>query len=348
MSRDRRSFLKGAGGLGAGACGVAAAPGLFTPALAQEKVTWKAVTTHRVGAAWSHRWPWLLDEIKAKSGGRLSMDVTTLPELGLSGQELLRTLKANLVDYADIVAGYVGGDFPAIEAPQLPGAFQDYATSRKGVDAWVPKAISPREDIIGGRLISHFNYNTVYLFSKFPMEKLEDIKGKKIRTFSVGLADFVAALGGEPVSMPVADLYTALERGTIQGGITGPDQVEGQRLYEVCKYMTDIMCGSSPAYTVVSKKSWDKLPADLKKVIDEIAPTLTQKGWEIGDINNKYGVDLAKAKGMTVLTEPKKEWVEPLKKIGKDAVAAKWAKRVGAQTTKDFNEVLGPIAGFTI
>jgi hypothetical protein len=51
---------------------------------------------------------------------------------------------------------------------------------------------------------------------------------------------------------------------------------------------------------------------------------------------------------MTVLTEAKEEWREPLKKIAKDVVAAKWAKRVGDKVTKDFNDVLGPIAGFTV
>ena len=127
-----------------------------------------------------------------------------------------------------------------------------------------------------------FNYNSVYLFSKTPINKLDDLKGMKVRTFSVGLVDYISALGGEPVSMPVSDLYTGLERGTIQAAVTGPDQVEGQRLYEVCKYMTDLQLGSSPAYTVVSRKSWDRLPADLKKVIDDIAPTFTETGWEAG------------------------------------------------------------------
>lgn len=295
MSIDRRQFLSSA----TGAATIGGISTGLSAAFAQDKIVWKACTTHRVGAAWSHRWPWLLETVKTKTNDRLQFDITTLPELGLSGQELLRTLRAGLIDYVDFVAGYVGGDFPAIEAPQLPGVFRDYATSKKGTELWVPRAIEPRQDIIGGKVFSTFNYNTVYLFSKFPIEKLEDIKGKKIRTFSVGLADFIAALGGEPVSMPVADLYTGLERGTIQGAITGPDQVEGQRLYEVCKYMTDILCGSSPAFTVISKRAWDRLPADLKKTMEtEIAPTLTQKGWEIGEINNKYGVELARQKGM--------------------------------------------------
>ncbi len=168
----------------------------------------------------------------------------------------------------------MGGDFPAIDAPQLPGVYKDYAATQKAVAAWVEKVIAPAENIMGGRTISSFNYNSVFLFSKTPINKLDDLKGMKVRTFSLGLVDYISALGGEAVSMPVSDLYTGLERGTIQAAVTGPDQVEGQRLYEVCKYMTDLQLGSSPGYTIVSRRSWDRLPADLKKVIDDIAPAV--------------------------------------------------------------------------
>ena len=51
---------------------------------------------------------------------------------------------------------------------------------------------------------------------------------------------------------------------------------------------------------------------------------------------------------MTVLAEAKPEWQPELKRIARDVVAAQWAKRVGEKVTKQFNEVLGPIAGFTI
>jgi TRAP-type C4-dicarboxylate transport system substrate-binding protein len=345
MTHDRRSVLKWLGASASAA--VSVIPGVAI-AVAQDSVTWKAVANHRNGAAWSHRWPWLLEEIKTRSNGRLAMNVTTVPELGFTGQELLRALRSNLVDFSDVVAGYVGGEFPAIDAPLLPGVFKDYPTTQKAVAAWMEKVVAPAENIMGGRVISSFNYNSTYLFSKTPINKLDDLKGMKVRTFSVGLVDYISALGGEPVSMPVADLYTGLERGTIQAAVTGPDQVEGQRLYEVCKYMTDLQLGSSPAYVVVSRRSWDRLPADLKKVIDDIAPTFTERGWQAGEINNKVGIDLAKAKGMTVVTELKEEWREPLKKIAKDVVLAKWAKRVGDKVTKDFNDILGPIAGITV
>lgn len=342
---SRRNVLKGIGG--AAAMG-AIAPFGMSSAFAQEQITWKSVSNHRNGASWSHRWPWLIEELKTRTNGRLNLDVSTVPELGFSGQELLRSLRSNLIDFSDIVAGFVAGEFPAIEAPQLAGVFGEYEQCRKAVDAWSAKVLSQNENMMGGRLIGSFNYNSVLLFSKFPMDSLDAIKGKKIRTFSVSLSDYITALGGEPVSLPTSDLYAGLERGTIDGCIVGPDQVEGGRLYEVSKHLTNLLFGSSPGYNVISRRSWDRLPDDIKAIIDEIAPVYSERGWEAGRMNDNEGLDAAEKRGMTVLREPKEEWRAPLLEIARDVVAANWAKRAGDQAKQDFNEVLAPIAGFEI
>ncbi|MCB1815087.1 MAG: TRAP transporter substrate-binding protein DctP [Candidatus Competibacteraceae bacterium] len=64
-----------------------------------------------------------------------------------------------------------------------------------------------------------------------------DFKGKKIRVFSEGLATLTQALGGAPVKLPFADVYTALQRGTIDGAIVGFQGVASQKMYEVVKYL---------------------------------------------------------------------------------------------------------------
>jgi len=345
---NRRSFLFRTGGAAAATL-LAPLAGPAGPAFAQDKPTaWKAVTNHRNGAAYSHRWPWFLEQVKTRTNGRLVIELTTVPELGLTGQELLRSMKSNLLDFADVVAGYVSGEFPAIEAPQLPGVFRDAAHLKQAFDAWTAKIVTPREDIMGGKVLASFNYNPVYLFSKFEFTRPEDLKGKKVRVYSAALSDFVAALGGEPVNMPVSELYTAMERGTVDAAVTGPDQIEGQRLYEVCKFATDLSLGNSPGYSVVSRKSWDRLPADMKKALEDIAPEFTRRGWEAGAMNTKAGADVGAAKGMKIIAAPKPEWQATLARVSKEAVLPKWSKRVGPKVTEDFNTILGPIAGLTI
>lgn len=320
--------------------------GIAASVHAQDKpTTWKAVTNHRNGAAYSHRWPWFHEQIKAKTGGRLVIELSTVPELGLTGQELLRSMKSNLLDFADIVAGYVSGDFPAIEAPQLPGLYRDGAHARQGFEAWTAKAVAPREDVMGGRVLAYFNYNPVFLFSKFELVKPEDLKGKKVRVYSAALSDFIGALGGEPVNMPVSELYTAMERGTVDAAITGPDQIEGQRLYEVCKFAADLGLGNSPGYSVVSRRSWDRAAPEIRKALEDIAPEFSRRGWEAGEINTKAGVDLGLSKGMKITATPKPEWIPTLSRISREVVLPRWSKRVGPKATEEFNAVLGPITG---
>jgi hypothetical protein len=79
MMYDRRSLLKLLGGMSAGAA-LPTLPGSVPSAAAQDIINWKAVTNHRNGAAWSYRWPWLLDEIKTRTNGRIVLNVTTVPE----------------------------------------------------------------------------------------------------------------------------------------------------------------------------------------------------------------------------------------------------------------------------
>ena len=136
MMYDRRSLLKLLGGMSAGA----ALPGSVPSAAAQDIINWKAVTNHRNGAAWSYRWPWLQDEIKTRTNGRIVLNVTTVPELGFTGQELLRALRSNLVDFSDIVAGTKRGlatvlrpqiDARHVTGEHYPGFWADVGTPER-------------------------------------------------------------------------------------------------------------------------------------------------------------------------------------------------------------------------
>lgn len=314
---------------------------------AQDKITWKVVTIHRIGANWNVKWKWIQEELPKRTNGRIALSITTLPELGLSGFELLRVLKANLVDMADVTTAYVSGDFPLIEGANLPGINTNSDQVRRAYDAWTPRAIVPHEDLMGGKVISHWNINGQFLVSKFPINSLDDLKGKKIRVYAKSQADFLSALGAQPVNMAFSEVYTALERGTVDGAVSGPDAIPGLRLYEVAKYVSDLQLGGSPGHLVVSRKSWDALPADLKKVIEDMRVDLTNVGWEAGKVNDKDGLDVAVKQGMIVTVPAKPEWRDQLARAGREAVK-QWAARVGPQGVADFNAVLSPIVGFKI
>ncbi|MBB6469108.1 TRAP-type C4-dicarboxylate transport system substrate-binding protein [Aminobacter lissarensis] len=337
----RRDVLGGIGGLS-----VAAIAGGNSRSWAAAQVNWKGIANHRRGASWAERWPWLGSELASRSGGTFNLETSTVPELGLTGTEIPRMLRTSLMDIADIVVGYVSGELPMLEAVQLPGIFTGPADLRKVHERWIPEVLSKQEKVMGGKIYGMGDYSTSFLVSRFPVDGLDAIKGKKIRIFSASQADMLNALGAETLSLPSAEMYSALERGVIDAVVTGPDQIFGQKLNEVATHVTDLQLGDSPFYTIVSESAWSALDPEHIKLLEELKPEFTDRGWKSVEMNNKQGLDYAAQNGMTVVTPSREEWREQIKTIGRDVVVKNWAKRAGSDGVTAFNEIIAPIAGF--
>ncbi len=338
----RRSFLVGAGA------------GLFASGLpqvvrAQDKKehVLRVVAQHRSGAQYK-KWQWLETELPKRTNGRLRLEINTIPELGLTGTEVLRVLKTGLIDLAEVLTGYVAGDFPVMEATDLPGLVASTAQSRKIYDAWTEQFVVKREDMMGGRAIATFSYGTMPLFTKFALNNLTDLRGKKIRVFSPAQARYLTALGAEPLSMPIADVYSALQRGMMDGLITGFEWVSGMKMWEIAGHVSDINIAPLGCYIVASKKGWAKLPQDLQKTLLEIGPELTNRGWDLGQENVDEGTRLAKEHGMVITVPGRAEWHSALSKISAENIVPWWSNRAGPQGKDAFNQIIAPIVGFRV
>jgi tripartite ATP-independent transporter DctP family solute receptor len=88
-----------------------------------------------------------------------------------------------------------------------------------------------------------------------------DFKGKKIRApQSKVLSATITALGAEPVALPVGDVFTALQNGTVDGMEANLGLIYTNKYYEVAKFVTqDVNLWPFPAAVVINKSQWDKL-----------------------------------------------------------------------------------------
>lgn len=75
------------------------------------------------------------------------------------------------------------------------------------------------------------------IVSREPILSPADLKGKKVRVFSEGTSDAVRQLGGAPVNIAFAELYTALQHGTIDAALVGFQGIDSQKLHEVTKHV---------------------------------------------------------------------------------------------------------------
>ena len=105
---------------------------------------------------------------------------------------------------------------------------------------------------------------------KKPIEKIDDFKGMKIRTANPFVTKALKEFGAAPVSMPVTETYTALERGVVDGTVLPYEGIWVFKMADLVKHVTEGTKFYTMTMTVVmNKKKWESLPEDIKKIIDE-------------------------------------------------------------------------------
>ncbi|MGH7321594.1 MAG: TRAP transporter substrate-binding protein [Candidatus Rokuibacteriota bacterium] len=307
--------------------------------------TFKAVAVSRPTPQFG-LWTWLAGELDKRTKGQIKLDVVSLPELGLTGFELVRVARVGLVDVADVLPTYVAGELPVIEAVDLPGLYADFETSVKAHIAFMGAA-KKYEEKLGGVVLGAYLWPHQVIYSRKPIRSPADLKGLKLRVFGTAQTEFARALGAEPVSIPFAEVYTALERGTVDAGLTGTYSGFALKWYEVTKHLVDVNHGPVVGFLMVSKRTWDKLSPDVRATFTKLGEEFTEKGWEIGRQTTKDGVEENKKKGMEwVPTSP--AMATAVRDVALKTIVPSWIARSGPDAKAVFNQYIAPHAGFTV
>lgn len=119
------------------------------------------------------------------------------------------------------------------------------------------------------RLIALFDVGPAVVSSNFPLRTPQDIRGKVIRAVSKGSAVVLQAVNASPVVLSVGDVYSALQRHTIDGAFSGIGAAWGLKYYEVSKYLmgTNGLMGTFINGYVMNDAKFKSLPKDLQKVL---------------------------------------------------------------------------------
>ncbi len=182
----------------------------------------------------------------------------------------------------------------------------------------------------------------VFLHSKKKIETVEDLKGLKMRASGDG-GEILKNLGASVVFLPGGELYEAMQRGTI-------DAFEYSTLasnwdmhfQEIADYviLSPSRAPSDPQAFFVNKEAWEKLPEDLKQLVQDIIGNWTQAQHEFLTYESIKAIDKFKEAGCEVYKLPKE--VE-------DAIAAESEKfYAGKAASEDpiYGEILNSMNSF--
>jgi TRAP-type C4-dicarboxylate transport system substrate-binding protein len=214
--------------------------------------------------------PWA-DKVERESGGRIKVQRFDAMALGGKPPELFDQAKDGVVDVIWTVLGYTPGRFPKAEAFELPFSCGLAEPCSRAFQEYVEKnAMDEFKDV---KLIAVHTHGPGMFHSKDPINNLEDLKGMKVRGGSRVINIMLEQLGATPVGMPVPAVGEALSKGVISATTIPWEVVPAVKVQQIVKNHTGFS-GDKGLYTqtfavAMNKAAYDKLPPDLKKVIDD-------------------------------------------------------------------------------
>jgi len=273
--------------------------------------------------------PWA-EKIEKESGGRIKIQHFPAMQLGGKPADLYDQAKDGVVDIVWTVLGYTPGRFPKAEAFELPFMSGSAEVSSKAFMEYVQKnAMDEFKDV---KLIAVHTHGPGLFHSKEPINKLEDVKGMKVRGGSRVINIMLEQLGATPVGMPVPAVGESLSKGVISATTIPWEVVPSVKVQQIVKNHTGFS-GDKGLYTqtfvvAMNQNSYNKLPADLKKVIDansgiEVAGRLGK----VMDDADKLGLSLAQKAGNRIVTLDAAETARWQRAA--NGVRAVWFKEVG-------------------
>lgn len=230
--------------------------------------------------------PWA-EEVKAASNGALTVRIFPAMQLGGTPPGLIDQIRNNIANVGWSVAGYNAAQFPRTMMLELPGLTESpNHLTRMAYALYDPYLQPDFKDVLP--LVFWSNDSLILMTRDKPIRTLDDMKGMKIRVASAGQTELIKALGGVAVSMPVTQMYTALERGVVDGVMLGASGIFDFKLDEVARYFTtNAPLGRSPFYIAMNRKAYEGLTPEEKKIIDKT--TGEALGLKAGMAYEKHG-----------------------------------------------------------
>jgi TRAP-type mannitol/chloroaromatic compound transport system substrate-binding protein len=315
---------------------------LWSPSDAQPRFRWKVQSTFPAGI-WDYMWGEnFVNRVNEVSGGRLRIELLPAGAV-VPAFEVLDAVNVGLLDGGITWSGYWVGKNSAFSlfASATGGP---YGMNNWDYTAWL---FAGGGNELYRELLDKMGLKVVWFpiwgempeplgWFKKPIRSASELRGVRMRAAGLA-ADVFKELGASVVTLPAAEILPALERGVIDGAeFSDPHSDMNLGFQAVTKFyhIPGIHQPTGVGEVIFNRAQWEKLPADLKTIVEIVAHEQKMLNWaNVWRMNHEALLELVTKHGVTVVETPTDILIEKLKAW--DKVAARESAK-----NRDFARVL--------
>lgn len=284
------------------------------------------------------------------SKGRIQFQHFPAEQLG-KAKDAVTLAQSGVADIVNIAPAYITEKFPLSGVVELPGIYEGSCRGGNSFAAMLKPGgvLHENEYKPNGVRVLFAGALGAYrvLTAQKKVNTAADFAGLKLRTAGGPMDQTAALLGANSIRMPGPDVLPSLSRGTLDGVFWPLQSVKPWGLEGGLKHMTpNLSVGSFTMVYAISEKSWQKLPADLQKVLMEAGEYATKAHYEYVDRSEEKTIAELKAGGIAPTPLPEAD-VQKIQQ-GYAKIHAEWADalnkrgRPGTSTLEAFKKGLAP------
>jgi len=205
-------------------------------------------------------------EVEKRTSGKVKVQTFPGGTL-LPAKNIFDGVIAGTADIGNFAMSYQPGRFPVSEAIDLPIGFTTAKAASMALFDLIEK-YNPKE-FEKVKLITLFTCPPADFMTKTAVKSLKDLKGMELRTSGTG-TEVLKRIGATPVGMPQSEAPEAIQKGIVKGNVSSMEILKDFNFAAYLPFATEANLFVVSFAVVMNKDKWNSLPADVKKVIDDM------------------------------------------------------------------------------
>lgn len=241
------------------------------------------------------------EELEKRSGGRIEVQLFPNRQLG-DEKDMLEGMRFGTVDAGIITNAVIANVEPSFQLNDLPFLYANESQAHKVLDGEVGDTLARKLAAKGVYVLGYMEGGFRNMINnRRPVAEPSDVTGVKYRVMQNPVfIDMFSSLGGSAVPMAWGETFTAVQQGTIDGLEIPIAVISSNKYNEVTKYLSLTNHTYSAIGLLVSKRSFDRLPDDLKTAVREAGKAATAAQRKASAANVQVLLADLKSKGMQV------------------------------------------------
>ncbi len=267
------------------------------------------------------------EDVKTATNGELEIIIHSGASL-IKHKEIPKAVRSQQVPIGEVFIGIMGNDDPIYKLDNIPFLATDFDQAKK-LYAISKAALEAKLDEDGLMLLYSVPWPPQGIYSQQPVNKIEDFKGAKLRSYSSTLSRLAILLEASPTTVQTVEIPQAFSTGIVDMMITSPTTGVSSQSWDYVSNYTDVQAWIPKNMVIVNKRAFRRLDKPLQTALLAAAVQAEARGWEMAIQETKDKTAELAEHGMKV-TEPSDVLMTELKKVGEN-MAGEWAEEAGSK-----------------